>query len=190
MRNVCDLLFPAAWSIWCLYWFGAAFATKPARRSESLRSRLTHYVPLILAVMLLSSSHFAGHVLDQRFLPRSAALFWIGAVLLLGGLLFSVAARRHLGGNWSSRVTLKEGHTLTRSGPYRVVRHPIYTGILLAMAGNAIALGEWRGLVAVLLTLAAFLHKIQIEERYMLEQFSEAYERYRREVAALIPGVL
>lgn len=141
-------------------------------------------------ITLLTFSRLAGAALGHRFLPRSAALFWIGAVLLLAGLLFSVAARRHLGGNWSSRVTVKQDHTLTRSGPYRLVRHPIYTGLLLAVLGNAIALGEWRGLVALALFCAAFLRKIQIEERFMLEQFGDAYMRYRKEVAALVPGLL
>ena len=190
MHTIYVWLFPAAWIAWCLYWLCASFNAKPSRRSETVVSRLTHYVPLILGITLLTFSRLAGAALGHRFLPRSAALFWIGAVFLLAGLLFSVAARRHLGGNWSSRVTVKQDHTLTRSGPYRLVRHPIYTGLLLAVLGNAIALGEWRGLVALALFSAAFLRKIQIEERFMLEQFGDAYMRYRKEVAALVPGLL
>jgi protein-S-isoprenylcysteine O-methyltransferase Ste14 len=111
------------------------------------------------------------------------ALFWIGTALLLAGLLFAIAARRHLGGNWSGTVTLKQDHMLTRSGPYRFVRHPIYPCILLAFLGSdVVALGEWRGLLALALITAAFPRKIQIEERFLLEQFSGAYARYRREV--------
>jgi protein-S-isoprenylcysteine O-methyltransferase Ste14 len=88
-------------------------------------------------------------------------------------------------------VTQKQGHTLTRSGPYRFVRHPIYTGLLLAIFGSGvIALGEWRGLLALALVTAACLRKVQIEERFLLEQFGDAYARYRQEVAALVPGVL
>ncbi len=88
-------------------------------------------------------------------------------------------------------MTLKQDHTLTRSGPYRFVRHPIYTGLLLAIFGSGvIALGEWRGLVALALVTAAFLRKIQIEERFLQERFGDAYSRYRHEVAALIPGLL
>jgi len=85
-------------------------------------------------------------------------LFWIGTAVMLVGFLFAIAARRHLGGNWSGIVTLKQDHTLIRSGPYRFVRDPIYTGLLLAIRGSGvIALGEWRGVVALALAIAAFL---------------------------------
>ena len=86
---------------------------------------------------------------------------------------------------------MKQDHSIDPQGPYRFVRHPIYTGLLLAIFGSGvIALGEWRGLLALALVTAAFLRKIQIEERFLREQFGDAYQRYRREVPALIPGVL
>ncbi|MGA3398485.1 MAG: isoprenylcysteine carboxylmethyltransferase family protein [Acetobacteraceae bacterium] len=191
MRTLYTWLIPAIWSAWGLYWCIAALTAKPVRRRESMASRLSHYIPLLLAILLLVSPRFAGTMLDARFLPWSALLFWTGTAVLLAGLFFSVAARRHLGGNWSGSVTLKQGHTLTRSGPYRFVRHPIYTGLLLAIFGSGvIALGEWRGLLALALVTAACLRKVQIEERFLLEQFGDAYARYRQEVAALVPGVL
>jgi protein-S-isoprenylcysteine O-methyltransferase Ste14 len=191
MHTICTWLIPAIWAAWCLYWYIAALAAKPVRRRESVASRISHIVPLLLAVLLLVSPRFAGAILDTRFLPRSALLFWIGVGVMLAGLLFAVVARRHLGGNWSGTVTLKQDHTLTRSGPYRLVRHPIYTGILLAIFGSGvIALDEWRGPLAFGLVTVAFLRKIQVEERFMQEQFGETYTRYRKEVAALIPGLV
>lgn len=190
MHSVYHWLFPAAWIAWCAYWAVAAFTAKPAGRIESVASRLSHYVPLILAVLLLSWPHFAGPVLTRRFLPMSRTLFWLGAMCLLVGLGFSIAARIYLGGNWSSTVTVKHDHTLTRTGPYRLVRHPIYAGLLLAILGGLIARGEWRDVLALALTFFAFLRKIQIEERFMRQQFGDAYTRYRQEVAALIPGLL
>ena len=84
-------------------------------------------------------------------------------------------------------VTLKQDHELIRSGPYRWVRHPIYTGLLLAILGSAIALGEWRGLIALVLVAAAVLRRIAIEERFLTQQFGAAYARYRAEVPALVP---
>jgi protein-S-isoprenylcysteine O-methyltransferase Ste14 len=114
---------------------------------------------------------------------------WLGTTLVAAGLLFSAGARMQLAGNWSGTVTLKKDHTLTRSGPYRVVRHPIYTGMLLAVLGTAVAEGEWRGLVALALVLAAFLRKVRVEERFMLEAFGDEYARYRREVPALLPWI-
>ncbi len=191
MRTIYIWLIPALWTAWALYWVAAAFTTKPVQRRESTASRFSHYIPLGLSILLLTWPRFAGTVLSARFLPRTVPLSWIGTVLLIAGLLFSVAARRHLGGNWSGTVTLKQDHSLIRTGPYRFARHPIYTGLLLAIFGSGvIALGEWRGLVALALVTIAFLRKIQIEERFLQEQFGDDYTRYRQEVRALIPGVL
>jgi protein-S-isoprenylcysteine O-methyltransferase Ste14 len=146
-------------------------------------SRPTHYVPLLLGILLLIWPGFARSALDTRFLPPWNILFWSGTVAMLAGLLFTVAARRHLGGNWSGTVTLKQGHTLTHTGPYRFVRHPIYTGWLVAIFGSGvIASGEWRGVVALPLITAAFMRKIPIEEEFPQEHFGDSYRCYRQEV--------
>jgi len=189
VRHPSALAIPALWAAWVVYWMIASAFAKPVRRRESLASRASHVVPLALGAALLASRRFAGPMLDARFLPRGPTWFWLGTTLVAAGLLFSTAARMQLGGNWSGTVTLKQDHTLTRSGPYRVVRHPIYTGMLVAVLGTAVAEGEWRGLVAVAAVLAAFLRKVRIEERFMLEAFGEEYARYRREVPALVPWV-
>jgi protein-S-isoprenylcysteine O-methyltransferase Ste14 len=173
-----------------LYWAAAAFATKATRRRESIESRLSHGLPLALAIALLVPRHIAFAGLSTRFLPQASWTFWLGAVLLVLGLAFSVLARVYLGRNWSGTVTLKSDHTLIRGGPYLWVRHPIYTGILLAIVGSVIAQGEYRGPLALALVILAFTQKIRTEERFMLEQFGEAYARFQREVPALIPGLL
>lgn len=187
MQDPLALAIPALWATWGAYWMIASAFAKPVRRRESPASRASHVVPLALGAALLASRRLAGPVLDARFLPRGPAWFWLGAALVAVGLLFSAAARMQLGGNWSGTVTLKQDHTLTRSGPYRVVRHPIYTGMLLAVLGTAVAEGEWRALVAFAAVLAAFLRKVRIEERFMLEAFGEEYAGYQREVPALVP---
>jgi len=92
--------------------------------------------------------------------------------------------------NWSQAVTLKEDHELITSGPYALVRHPIYTGLLIAFAGSAIARGEWRGLLAVALVFVALWRKLKLEERWMRSHFGEAYETYSRRVSALLPYVI
>jgi protein-S-isoprenylcysteine O-methyltransferase Ste14 len=189
MRHPLALLIPALWAMWGVYWAIASAFAKPVRRRESAASRASHVVPLVAGAALLASWRLAGPTLDARFLPHGLAWFWLGTAMVVAGLLFAVAARRHLGGNWSGIVTLKQDHTLTRSGPYRLVRHPIYTGLLLAVLGTAVAEGEWRGLVAFAAVLVAFLRKVRIEEQFMLEAFGEEYARYRREVPALLPWV-
>lgn len=106
--------------------------------------------------------------------------------MVAAGLGLAVWARAHLGRNWSGIVTVKKDHALIRTGPYRIVRHPIYTGLLLALIGTAAAIDEWRVVVAVICALIGFLRKIQVEEKRMRENFPE-YSRYRQQTAALIP---
>ena len=96
---------------------------------------------------------------------------------------------RHLGRNWSGIITVKEGHELIRTGPYRWIRHPIYTGLLVAFLGHAIAFNALRCFLGVLLCAVSLLRKMRIEERFMLEQFGDEYSRYAAKTAALLPLV-
>jgi protein-S-isoprenylcysteine O-methyltransferase Ste14 len=95
-----------------------------------------------------------------------------------------------LGRNWSATVTVKDQHELIRRGPYRFVRHPIYTGMLLAFLGTAIAQDQWRSLLAFVLVWLALWRKWRLEERFMQETFGEQYAAYRREVPAVVPWKL
>jgi protein-S-isoprenylcysteine O-methyltransferase Ste14 len=126
-------------------------------------------------------------ILNQRLFPWSPWQFWVAAIITAAGMLFTVWARIHIGRNWSGVVTIKEGHELIDTGPYALVRHPIYTGLLVAIFGSALARGEWRGVLAVLIAWAALWRKLRLEERWMIERFGEQYEAYRRRVPALIP---
>jgi protein-S-isoprenylcysteine O-methyltransferase Ste14 len=177
------------WGAWALCWLIAARRAKAVARRGSLASRLGHLFPLAIAILLLGVRHVPGW-LGTRWVEPSDTLEVIGIVLVAAGLLFSVWARIALGGNWSGTVTLKEGHALVRSGPYRLLRHPIYTGLLVALAGSAIALGQWRGWLAVLIAAAALWRKLRIEERWLLESFGAEYAAYHASTWALIPFVL
>ena len=181
----------APWVAWLICWTLSAFKNKPVLRREGWLSRVSYLMPLATSIFLLADRRVLSGWLTQVYVPPAARLtvYWIGIALILLGLGFAVWARRHLGGNWSGTVTVKEGHELIRTGPYAWVRHPIYTGLLFAVLGTALGAAQWRGLIAVLLTFVGFVIKLRIEERYMVEQFPEAYPAYRAEVAALIPGI-
>jgi protein-S-isoprenylcysteine O-methyltransferase Ste14 len=183
-------VFPALWLSWVVYWWVAARDVKSTAQRESLPSRLSHIVPLAIAVLLYSRQRVRTPLLAEHFLPSTEWSFWIGVLLTAGGLLFTVWARLHLGRNWSGSVTIKEGHELVTSGPYALVRHPIYTGLLLALLGSTLALGDLRAVLAFALAAGALWHKLRIEERWMRQQFGDAYQAYSRRVAALIPFVL
>ena len=115
------------------------------RRRESLVSRLIIIVLTALVAVLLA---FRGEPVfaSARFLPQTMIAYWIGLFMVVVGLAFAVWARRHPGRNWSGMVTVKEDHELIRTGPYAMVRHPIYTGLLFAILGTAVAIGDWHGL--------------------------------------------
>lgn len=176
------------WICWVTYWWIASQRTKTTERAESLASRLSHVVPLMIGAILIGTQNAGSWTwLSIRILPRGLADYWIGVALLLLGLSLTVWARRHLATNWSAAVTLKQEHELVTSGPYRWVRHPIYTGLLVALLGCAIARGEMRALLGLAFVFGAFVRKLRLEERWMREMFKDEYARYSAEVPALIP---
>ncbi len=183
-------LFPAMWLGYSAYWWMMSRDVKVTERSESGFSRFARLLAIICAAALLLLPGVPLPFLTKRFLPLGDWCFWCGAVITATGLLFSIWARRHLGRNWSQAVTVKQGHELITSGPYAVVRHPIYTGLLLGFLGSAVARGEWRGILAVALVFAVLCFKLRIEEKWMRAQFGELYTAYSRKVAALLPYII
>jgi protein-S-isoprenylcysteine O-methyltransferase Ste14 len=156
-------------------------------RRQSLGSRLSEVLPLFAAFVLLRGNPGLVHSLSARFVPRTFEWQVGGAALTVAGLAIAVWARFYLGANWSATVTVKQDHQLIRSGPYSVVRHPIYSGVLLAMLGTAMYVGEIRGLFAVALATWAWKRKSRVEEAFMESEFGDQYVLYRRHVKALIP---
>ncbi len=176
--------FGVLWGAWLLFWLASARGNKRTATRTGARWRLTMLAALLL--VWLASWEFPKYV-GQRWLPPSAAWVYIGLVLTACGLGFAVWARHVLGTNWSAMPSIKKDHELVQRGPYRVVRHPIYSGVLLAAFGSCLAEGRvWSlhvfGMAAILLIL-----KLKEEEALMARQFPEAYFEYRRRVKALIP---
>jgi protein-S-isoprenylcysteine O-methyltransferase Ste14 len=179
---------PLAWGVWAAVWVALAGRVKPvAERIDRNRER-AHYAPLIFAALLdiLPLSVFP---LNARFVAFHSWLPHLGLLLVVAGLGYAIWARLTIAGNWSSDVTLKQGHELVVAGPYAWTRHPIYTGLLAAFLGNALAMGEWRGLIALGLAFLAFRRKIALEEALMRRVFGDAYAAYALRVKALIPWV-
>jgi protein-S-isoprenylcysteine O-methyltransferase Ste14 len=187
LDHVYRFLIPAMWISWALYWWIKSINVKMTVRHQSFLARLVYILPLSAAVLLLSVPNLPFPFLHKQILPHTPWIFWLGAIITAGGLLFSIWARLHIGQNWSGTVTIKEDHELITTGPYTYVRHPIYSGLLLAFIGSATASGQVRGLFSVLLVFSSLWYKLRQEERWMREQFGDAYRMYSQRVAALVP---
>ncbi len=177
------------WEALGIVWMAGLVFTKRTVRSQPLGTRLFHLALAVLGVSLLGSQWFRVGWLGMRFIPQSRQIEWMGLGLTIAGGLFAIWARVTLGSNWSGRATVKAGHELITRGPYALARHPIYTGLMVAVAGTALAEGEWRCVLAVVVILLALLVKMGQEERLMVQTFPQTYPEYRQRVKALIPGV-
>ncbi|RUL73625.1 methyltransferase family protein [Dyella choica] len=186
------LWFDIAWLLWLGYWGISALRVKPAVRVESSGSRWSrHMLLLILAVLLLGRHPWLdGTFFNRRFVPDQTWVAWLGFGFTLIGLGLACWARVVLGRNWSGIVQLKQDHELIVRGPYAFVRHPIYTGLLLAYFGTGLAIGEWRVLIGTAILATAFWRKLRLEERWLCELFGDQYRGYMRQVKALVPWVL
>lgn len=179
-----------AWILFFVVWMIMAMRVKSTLKRQSSSSRLAQVVLGGLAYVLLFTNAFHGGFLSIRVVPAMPVLTVFGVAVTYTGIAFSIWARFVLGGNWSSDVTLKKDHSLVCSGPYALVRHPIYTGLLLAMLGTALVVAEAHAFLGVLFGFASFGLKFREEERFMTEQFGADYEEYRRRTPALVPFVI
>ena len=175
------------WLTFFVLWILAGLRTKRTVQQVRWAQRLFYTIPAVLGFYCMFMMEIDIPWLQKRILPRSPALAVAAIVITLAGMALAVWARVHLGRNWSSVVTVKEQHQLIRSGPYRSVRHPIYTGLILAMAETAFANGKVRGVLGVLLVWFGFLVKSRIEEQFMTHTFGPDYDNYHRTTGALFP---
>jgi protein-S-isoprenylcysteine O-methyltransferase Ste14 len=174
------------WVAFIVYWGATAKNSARTEESESNASRRLHVYVLNLSIVLL----FAPiPFLTARFLPVAPGWTPLGLVVQASALSLAVFARRHLGKNWSGEVRIAVDHQLVRSGPYRWIRHPIYTAMLGMSLGTTMVSGSFHALLGFVLMFAAYVRKIQLEEKTLAEHFGDAYDRYCRESWALIPWI-
>lgn len=180
--RVVEIVFAIGWVAFWVYWVVAAFFVKRGRAawSRELRARA---VIFILVIILIRLGTFRGHDLNTNSWRAG-----LGLVLFAGGLAFAIWARIHIGRNWGTPMSQKNDPELVTSGPYRLVRHPIYTGIVTATIGTAVAL-TWFWLVPVVLAAAYFTYSAIIEERNLTEQFPNSYPMYKRSTKMIVPFV-
>jgi|SRR6185437_15625468 protein-S-isoprenylcysteine O-methyltransferase Ste14 len=175
------------WLIFAGYWFVASRTTAKTKARESWSSSLPRNLVLALGAVLLFGKWFSGSLLGRRFVAPLPSVWLAGVLLTAAGLALAFWARYHLGRNWSGQITLKEGHTLICTGPYRYLRHPIYSGILLAVLGTGLTVGLYRALLGVLLVALGLWWKARQEDAWLARAFGEEFERQRRRTGLLLP---
>jgi protein-S-isoprenylcysteine O-methyltransferase Ste14 len=178
------------WAATGIYWVinARAAARNPAETKEPQTQRILRLLVLALTfVLLLSPSLVAFGPLVWRFVPNRLVIRDLGLALAGLGILLMIWARRHLGHYWSDKVEIKTNHQLISTGPYARLRHPIYTGMLVGIAGTALAVGEWRGIAAFLLLLTNYVIKARKEERILRQRFGSAFEEYEGKTGFLVP---
>lgn len=176
LRGVVGILWGAFWA----YWLIAAFNSKHGSRGARAR------IPGLLIVVAIVLTRILGY---RTLAVHSTVVQIVGLVLVGAGLGLAVWARIYLGRNWGMPMTKKDEPELVTSGPYRFVRHPIYSGLLVAILGTAIATNIY-WLIALALAAVYFVYSATVEERLMSASFPAAYSTYRARTKMLIPFVL
>jgi protein-S-isoprenylcysteine O-methyltransferase Ste14 len=176
-----------SWLAFILYWFISALRRKEAKRKESWPERLRHILPMAAAYVLMFTPVAHYRALGARIVPASELLGITGTILTVAGVALAIWARWHLGTNWSSTVSIRADHELIHTGPYRTIRHPIYSGMLLAFGGTALALSELRGIIAFGIVLVAFYFKARLEESFLIREFGDRFAEHARHTGMFLP---
>ncbi|HTB98677.1 MAG TPA: isoprenylcysteine carboxylmethyltransferase family protein [Terracidiphilus sp.] len=179
--------FPVVWLTFLIYWRVMSRGVKASQRTEAAGPQIFRAVVFLTMIVILSVPNLPAPFLYKQILPWSEWDYFAGLAITIGGLSFAVWARVHLGRNWSQAVMIKQDHELITTGPYRFVRHPIYTGILTGFLGVAVAMLQVRGVVAFALISVALWSKLRLEEKWMESHFGATYAAYAQRVPALVP---
>jgi protein-S-isoprenylcysteine O-methyltransferase Ste14 len=176
------------WILFLVFWIASSFAAKRIAKPEGRGGLLWRVLAGAFACLLLirAADPRLGP-LNLRFVPERLWIAWSAAAATVLGALFAIWARVHIGKYWSSTVALKSEHQLIRSGPYARIRHPIYTGIILAIAGTALAVGRYAAILAVVIYVVAFWSKARKEEALLAGEFGSAFDEHRRSTGFFLP---
>jgi protein-S-isoprenylcysteine O-methyltransferase Ste14 len=178
--RVVQVVLAVGWALFWIYWIAAAFSMKKGRVPWSRELRIRGAI-IVLVIVLVRVGVFRGVGTNSD--PWRAG---IGLVVFAAGLIFAIWARVHIGRNWGPPMSSKNERELVSSGPYRLVRHPIYTGILLGGVGTAIAL-SWVWLIATALAGGYFVYSAVIEERNLAQELPDTYPAYKQSTKMIVP---
>jgi protein-S-isoprenylcysteine O-methyltransferase Ste14 len=186
-REVFRALVEFPWIVFVIYWIVGALKTRATRERESAASRIAILLIEVTGYGLIFSPSAGIGFLGTRFIPRTMVSAIVGVVLTWSGIGLAIWARYHLAEYWSARITIKEDHELIRTGPYAHLRHPIYSGLVLATIGSTVVIDEWRCVFGVCLVLTGYCLKARKEETMLSQQFGDAFREHQKHTGFLIP---
>jgi protein-S-isoprenylcysteine O-methyltransferase Ste14 len=188
MNRWSGIFIGACWLAWLLYWL--VMAAKNKRTIERGGFFGYRVVGVVLVIGLVAVGRLAGVSAHSYLWHPSLELGIVSDCIVLAGVAFTVWARITLGRNWSAEVTFKQDHELIESGPYALVRHPIYTGLIAMALGTAINYGRAIGVAVFIALCGALWWKARQEERIMTRHFPDAYAAYKAHVHAIVPFLI
>ena len=190
MEQLARSVITTCWIVFLVVWVLAAISTKRTVYSQSSTERSRYMIPVGIGSYLVFRRFRPVTPFGFDLIPHTDAILIAAAILCACGLGFCVWARAVLGRNWSGMVTLKENHELIVRGPYRLVRHPIYTGLLAMLIATWITRGHLAGLIGLLIAFTGIWIKSSAEEELMVRQFPDQYAIYRSRVKRFVPFLL
>jgi len=190
MQHIALYVTVACWVVFYAYWLASAFVTKKTAERESIIGSLSYRIPLLLAVILLVHAPRMPKPMSAVIFPSTTPVCTLVVALSTIGLATCLWARMTLGRNWSSVVVLKVDQELVQAGPYRFVRHPIYSGMILMFAAIVLLAERVAGIFALGLFVYGWVLKLRREERLMLKQFPTSYPEYVKKTKRLVPFII
>jgi len=186
-REVFRDLIELPWIVFVVYWIIGALKTRATREKESLASRYAVLSLEIVGYMLIFNGSTGFGFLGHRIIPRTLVVAIPGVICTWAGIGLALWARYHLAEYWSARVTIKEDHQLIRTGPYTHLRHPIYSGLVLAAIGSAVVIDEWRCVLGICLVLTGYWVKARKEEVMLSQEFGDVFREHQKHTGFLVP---
>jgi protein-S-isoprenylcysteine O-methyltransferase Ste14 len=177
-----DIVILVCWAAFWIYWFAASVGVKTGR------SPGTPFVGIRVGILILVILLARTRIIGAHTNTSNPWLQGIGLALFFGGLALAIWARRYLGRNWGMPMSRKDDPELVTGGPYHSIRHPIYSGILVAMIGTTVAVSVY-WLLVVILFGGYFIYSAFTEERIMTGLFPDAYPEYKRSTKMLVPFI-
>jgi len=175
------------WMVFLIYWRLRSIRSLHSKRKVALTFTVSNNVLLFLGLLLVLLGRSVSGSLGLLFLPQVIFIHITGTIFAIAGVSFAIWSRHLLRNNWSHNVAILEDQQFIRSGPYAIVRHPIYTGILLALLGTTLVASTIGSLLGFVFAIISLWQKACMEEQLLITEFGQQYANYQRDVRFLIP---